>query len=101
MVIAEFLLFLLQANNCNTYHGVLEGNWTGTYDDGVSPTAWNGSQGILEKFMENVDNQMLTEKSVKYGQCWVFSGLLTTCKNYFFLSKSGFNFFCLCARSGL
>lgn len=51
--------------------GVLEGNWSGKYDGGVSPLSWNGSVKILKQFHD-------TKKPVKYGQCWVFSGLLTT-----------------------
>ena len=35
---------------------------------------WTGSGPILEEFWT-------TKKTVKYGQCWVFSGLVTTCKS--------------------
>ena len=51
--------------------GVLAGNWSGDYDPYISPSKWNGSVAILEQFME-------TKKTVRYGQCWVFSGVLTT-----------------------
>ena len=51
--------------------GVLTGNWSGKYDGGVSPTKWNGSVEILQEYYK-------TRKGVKYGQCWVFSGLVTT-----------------------
>lgn len=48
------------------------GRWDGEYDDGKSPGTWNHSGKMLEEWR---DNDMAP---VKYGQCWVFSGLLTT-----------------------
>ena len=51
--------------------GVLAGNWSGDYSAGTAPTAWNGSGAILSQWHEG-------GAPVKYGQCWVFSGLLTT-----------------------
>ena len=61
------------ANNASDRNdiGILTGNWTGDYSGGVSPTTWNGSVKILQQFAE-------TKKPVNFGQCWVFSGLLTT-----------------------
>ena len=61
------------ANNASDRNdiGILTGNWTGDYSGGVSPTTWNGSVKILQQFVE-------TKKPVNFGQCWVFSGLLTT-----------------------
>ncbi|KAL4234353.1 hypothetical protein ACF0H5_006001 [Mactra antiquata] len=56
-------------NACDD-NGVLVGNWSGNYDDGVAPTAWAGSPKILKQFSQS--------GPVKYGQCWVFSCLLTT-----------------------
>ena len=50
---------------------VLEGNWSGDYSGGSSPTLWSGSAKILNNFVQS-------GQIVKYGQCWVFSGLLTT-----------------------
>lgn len=47
------------------------GNWSGKYDDGISPYAWNGSSSILEEFLKK-------RKGVKYGQCWTFSAIATT-----------------------
>ncbi|KAI6655182.1 protein-glutamine gamma-glutamyltransferase K [Oopsacas minuta] len=50
---------------------VLVGNWSGDYSGGKAPTAWTGSAMILNQFVKSGD-------IVKYGQCWVFSGVLTT-----------------------
>ncbi|XP_046746451.1 hemocyte protein-glutamine gamma-glutamyltransferase-like [Diprion similis] len=57
--------------NANDDNGVLAGNWTDNYDGGVSPSAWTGSVPILKKFLE-------TKNTVRFGQCWVFSGVVTT-----------------------
>ena len=54
--------------------GCLVGNWSGNdsdYADGTEPTSWSGSEGILRKYIS-------TKRPVKYGQCWVFGGTLTT-----------------------
>ncbi|XP_056406363.1 protein-glutamine gamma-glutamyltransferase E-like [Hyla sarda] len=51
--------------------GVVEGNWSGDYSDGTNPSAWNGSTSILRSW-----NQQ--KQPVKYGQCWVFAGVLCT-----------------------
>lgn len=55
--------------NNNDDNGVLVGNWSGDYEDGKSPVSWNGSFAILEQYLDN-------DEPVKYGQCWVFSGVL-------------------------
>ncbi|KAM7401279.1 hypothetical protein PAMA_005457 [Pampus argenteus] len=52
--------------------GVLVGNWTGNYSDGVSPSAWSSSVEILRKYHSSDGTP------VSYGQCWVFSGVTTT-----------------------
>ncbi|CAL8256332.1 unnamed protein product [Merluccius merluccius] len=52
--------------------GVLEGNWSGDYEGGTPPTAWSGSVKILNNYYEGGG------APVKYGQCWVFSGVTTT-----------------------
>ena len=51
--------------------GVLWGRWDGEYDDGKSPTHWNGSREIFAQWLKN-------KRAVKYGQCWVFSSILVT-----------------------
>ena len=63
----------LQANSNDSDGGVLTGKWSGSYSGGTAPSEWNGSIAILEEYMT-------TKRAVKYGQCWVFSGLLTTRK---------------------
>ncbi|KAM8967046.1 protein-glutamine gamma-glutamyltransferase 4 [Pelodytes ibericus] len=57
--------------NANDDQGVLTGNWSGKYSAGTSPTSWTGSSAILQKYYQ-------TKKPVLFGQCWVFSGVLTT-----------------------
>ncbi|CAK8691236.1 unnamed protein product [Clavelina lepadiformis] len=58
--------------NCSDDKGVLYGRWDGEYADGKRPTTWDGSVKILKQWNET------NMEPVKYGQCWVFSGLLTT-----------------------
>ncbi|KAK7498048.1 hypothetical protein BaRGS_00010636, partial [Batillaria attramentaria] len=58
-------------NSTERDSGVLCGNWSGKYDDGVAPYAWNGSAAILEEFLKK-------RKGVKYGQCWTFAAVATT-----------------------
>ena len=52
-------------------NGLLRGQWVSPYSGGTKPTLWDGSVEILETYGK-------TGKSVKYGQCWVFAGCLTT-----------------------
>lgn len=52
--------------------GVLAGNWSGNYSAGTSPTVWSGSVEILREYHKN------NGAPVKYGQCWVFAGVVTT-----------------------
>ncbi len=51
--------------------GILQGNWSGSYPGGTDPLDWQGSDEILKQYNR-------TENVVKYGQCWVFAGTLTT-----------------------
>lgn len=67
----SFYALCVQANSNSSDGGVLQGRWSGNYDGGTNPTTWTGSIEILEMFWK-------TKKTVKYGQCWVFSGLVTT-----------------------
>lgn len=50
---------------------MLVGNYSGKYDDGVAPYAWNGSAAILEEYLKK-------RKGVKFGQCWTFAAVATT-----------------------
>ncbi|XP_048752164.2 protein-glutamine gamma-glutamyltransferase K-like isoform X2 [Ostrea edulis] len=59
-------------NSCDS-DGVLEGRWTSEYpEDCTKPWNWAGSVAIIKEYHSNGN------KPVRYGQCWVFSGLLTT-----------------------
>ncbi|XP_037538060.1 protein-glutamine gamma-glutamyltransferase K [Nematolebias whitei] len=58
--------------NAQDDYGVLVGNWSGDYSEGVSPSAWSSSVEILRKYHST------NGIPVKYGQCWVFSGVTTT-----------------------
>lgn len=57
--------------NSNIDNGVVAGRWSGYYKGGTPPTWWTGSQKILQEYYK-------TKKPVKYGQCWVYAGVLTT-----------------------
>lgn len=58
--------------NVQDDNGVLVGRWDGNYSDGRDPGFWQGSGAILEQFYNSGG------VPVKYGQCWVFSGVLLT-----------------------
>ncbi|KAK2090986.1 Protein-glutamine gamma-glutamyltransferase 4, partial [Saguinus oedipus] len=51
--------------------GVLLGNWSGDYQGGTAPYRWTGSAPILQQYYN-------TKQAVCFGQCWVFTGVLTT-----------------------
>ncbi|KAK3779353.1 hypothetical protein RRG08_052575 [Elysia crispata] len=58
-------------NNSAKDPGLITGNWSNNYADGTSPSTWKGSVQILLQYAR-------TKTAVKYGQCWVFSAVLTT-----------------------
>ncbi|XP_061747407.1 protein-glutamine gamma-glutamyltransferase K [Nerophis ophidion] len=58
--------------NAQDDFGVLIGNWSGNYSQGVSPAAWSSSVEILRKYHSSHGTP------VPYGQCWVFSGVTTS-----------------------
>lgn len=58
--------------NSNDNRGVLEGRWNGDYAAGTAPTDWQGSPSILLQYAASHG------APVRYGQCWVFSGVVTT-----------------------
>ncbi|KAM8966973.1 coagulation factor XIII A chain [Pelodytes ibericus] len=57
--------------NAKDDDGVIAGNWRNDYSLGVAPSAWTGSLDILLEYHSS-------GLPVKYGQCWVFAGVLTT-----------------------
>ncbi|MBN3308027.1 F13A factor, partial [Amia calva] len=57
--------------NSRDDNGILEGNWSGDYTYGVSPTAWTGSVEILLNYSS-------AGVPVCYGQCWVFAAVFNT-----------------------
>ncbi|CAH0748849.1 unnamed protein product [Diatraea saccharalis] len=65
---------LSAAVNVQDDNGVLFGNWgkeLSDYSGGTHPLKWVGSLNILQKYYEK-------KKPVKYAQCWVYAGVLTT-----------------------
>ncbi|XP_007440994.1 protein-glutamine gamma-glutamyltransferase E-like [Python bivittatus] len=58
--------------NSNDDNGVLQGNWSGNYSGGESPSSWTGSVDILRRWKSS------GFRPVRYGQCWVFAGVLNT-----------------------
>nr|XP_006990868.2 protein-glutamine gamma-glutamyltransferase 4 isoform X2 [Peromyscus maniculatus bairdii]XP_015864529.1 protein-glutamine gamma-glutamyltransferase 4 isoform X2 [Peromyscus maniculatus bairdii] len=56
---------------CAANNGVLVGNWSGDYSNGTAPYVWASSVPILQQ-------HYFTKLPVCFGQCWVFSGILTT-----------------------
>ncbi|NWZ37744.1 TGM4 glutamyltransferase, partial [Brachypodius atriceps] len=57
--------------NANDDSGVVMGSWSGNYVGGTAPMDWIGSVTILQQYYK-------TKKPVRYGQCWVFAGVLNT-----------------------
>lgn len=51
--------------------GAVLGNWSEDFSGGTAPTKWVGSVAILQEYFKK-------RRPVKYGQCWIFSGVLTT-----------------------
>ncbi|CAN7992135.1 unnamed protein product [Ixodes hexagonus] len=60
------------AVNSNDENGTVIGRWDRQYSDGIHPYSWSSSPTLLNKYMESGGN------AVKYGQCLVFGGVLTT-----------------------
>lgn len=66
------LLLLSPQINSNDDNGVLLGNWSEDYSGGVRPTEWSSSVAILRQWDHTGGHP------VRYGQCWVFAGVLCT-----------------------
>ncbi|KAF0992382.1 hypothetical protein HZS_2688, partial [Henneguya salminicola] len=75
--VSRFLSAMVNANDDN---GIVVGSWSGSYGGGINPVAWNGSGNILAKYAKY-------RAPVKYGQCWVFCGVLCTGTNIFLQKK--------------
>uniref|UniRef100_A0A3P8SRF2 protein-glutamine gamma-glutamyltransferase n=1 Tax=Amphiprion percula TaxID=161767 RepID=A0A3P8SRF2_AMPPE len=58
--------------NSEDDRGVLKGNWSNNYKQGVHPSAWTGSGDILKQWAQS------GYSPVKYGQCWVFAAVMCT-----------------------
>ncbi|XP_053450449.1 protein-glutamine gamma-glutamyltransferase 5 [Nycticebus coucang] len=58
--------------NSNDDNGVLNGNWSENYTDGVNPAEWTGSVAILKQW------RATGCQPVRYGQCWVFAAVMCT-----------------------
>uniref|UniRef100_A0A663N8J0 protein-glutamine gamma-glutamyltransferase n=1 Tax=Athene cunicularia TaxID=194338 RepID=A0A663N8J0_ATHCN len=58
--------------NSNDEKGVVEGKWNGKFRSGTNPLQWSGSVTILRKWHRG------RYKPVRYGQCWVFAGVMCT-----------------------
>ena len=71
----------LQVNSVDD-DGLLLGRWDGLYSDGTRPFEWTGSVPILEEYMAKGG------RPVKYGQCWVFAGVVTTGNRSFIVSMA-------------
>ncbi|XP_044077572.1 protein-glutamine gamma-glutamyltransferase 5 [Siniperca chuatsi] len=56
--------------NSQDDRGVLQGCWGDFYPGGVLPSQWNGSHAILKSWFKT------NCQPVKYGQCWVFAGVM-------------------------
>jgi transglutaminase 1 len=74
--VSRHLTNVLSATTDRNVNGVLHGKWPSAdeedpYKDGKSPTAWTGSRMIFSQWLKD-------QKTVKYGQCWVFAGILTS-----------------------
>ncbi|KAB0405908.1 hypothetical protein E2I00_012801, partial [Balaenoptera physalus] len=58
--------------NSNDDRGVLSGDWSENYSDGISPVEWTGSVAILKQW------HATGCQPVCYGQCWVFAAVMCT-----------------------
>lgn len=67
---------LFEQINSNDDCGVLQGNWSENYSNGVNPSEWTGSGSILKQWAKS------GFRPVKYGQCWVFAAVMCTGTEY-------------------
>lgn len=70
--VSSIIRCLSALTNSMDDEGLLEGRWTSEYPKNCTkPWEWTGSAPIIEQYYEK-------GKPVQYGQCWVFSGVITT-----------------------
>lgn len=58
-------------STANESDGLLVGRWSAPYAGGEHPSKWMGSGEIFARWLNS-------RTGVRYGQCWVFSGLLSS-----------------------
>lgn len=75
----ELTVCLFFKINSEDDHGVLKGNWSNEFKEGVHPSKWTGSADILKKWAES------NYSPVRYGQCWVFAAVMCTGDSYLFM----------------
>ncbi|KAM3621781.1 uncharacterized protein V6R79_015918 [Siganus canaliculatus] len=63
--------------NSEDDRGVLKGNWSKNFKEGVHPALWTGSGDILTQWVHS------GYSPVKYGQCWVFAAVMCTVMRVF------------------
>ncbi|XP_063970750.1 protein-glutamine gamma-glutamyltransferase K-like [Lytechinus pictus] len=71
VIVSRMFTHFVNSSSGRDKQGLLVGNWSGDYEGGEKPTTWTGSTKIFETYAKS-------GKAVKYGQCWVFSGVLCT-----------------------
>ncbi|RWS16047.1 hypothetical protein B4U79_04263 [Dinothrombium tinctorium] len=64
--------WLYGQGNSNDDDGLVVGKWEEPYKPGRAPWEWMGSAIILQQYHQT------NGTPVKYGQCWVFAGVITT-----------------------
>ncbi|CAL4182166.1 unnamed protein product, partial [Meganyctiphanes norvegica] len=75
------------AINDKSNGGIMEDKWDGGYRISNAPGNWTGSVRIFEEYVSN------GYQPVKYGQCWVFSALVTSvCRSLGIPCRSVTNF---------
>lgn len=80
--------------NSQDGRGILMKNMSGDYSKGKSPYSWVGSAQILSHYKN-------TKSPVKYGQCWMASGLLTTLlRSVGIATRSVTIYGCACTSAG-
>jgi len=52
--------------------GMMQGKWNGGFAGGTSPSAWGGSDRIIQQFVYS------GFRTVRWAQCWVFAAVLNT-----------------------